>query len=238
MAEKRPRDFDTLIHPLELTGGGRPKLLPDEIEIVTKEEASLFACRGSRLEERLRDGTATLTTHRVLWFERDGPTRVSVCINIWDLREVRPNQGGRFKSSSKIHLCSPNLLPAPSLKSAVMLSVKGRDDFFESLQSALRRKAWVKATAAEVMERRASLAGSGGATSGAGIAGILRRQEANRQATAQIASEAFSDLKSLIQKAKEVVAVVERYSATIREKQAAAEALEGGTGGGGGDATP
>lgn len=111
-----------------------------------------------------------------------------------------------------------------SLCAAVMLSVKGRDDFFSHMESALSREAWVKETAVEVMGRRAGGGGgqggdgSGSRASTAGIAGILRRQEANRKATAEIATEAFSDLKSLIDKAKEVVAVVERYSAALQDK--------------------
>lgn len=109
-----------------------------------------------------------------------------------------------------------------------MLSVKGRDDFFSHMESALARKAWVVETAVEVMGRRAAgeggVGGSDSRASAAGVAGILRRQEANRKATAEIATEAFSDLKSLIDKAKEVVAVVERYSAALQDKQTAAAA--------------
>lgn len=125
-----------------------------------------------------------------------------------------------------------------------MLSVKGRDEFIGHLNSALSREAWVKETAVQVMERRAG-DGNGSTTSNAGIAGILRRQEANRKATAEIATEAFSDLKSLMDKAKEVVAVVERYSAALQEKQKQAASQEeekssseaGGGGGGGVDST-
>lgn len=112
----------------------------------------------------------------------------------------------------------------------MILSVKGRDEFFTHLESALSRQAWIKETAAEVIGRRDS-EGRGGATSNAGIAGILRRQEANRKATAEIATEAFSDLKSLIDKAKEVVAVVERYSAALQDKQAAGGASPAGESG-------
>lgn len=120
-----------------------------------------------------------------------------------------------------------------------MLSVKGRDEFIDHLNSALSREAWVKETAAQVMERRTG-DGNGSTTSNAGIAGILRRQEANQKATAEIATEAFSDLKSLMDKAKEVVAVVERYSAALQEKQKQEAAQEEGKSsseadGGGGD---
>lgn len=119
-----------------------------------------------------------------------------------------------------------------------MLSVKGRDDFFSHMESAMSRKAWVKETAAEIMGRHAAAydadgqygGGGGSRASTAGVAGILRRQEANRKATAEIATEAFSDLKSLIDKAKEVVAVVERYSAALQDKQTAAAAGAGDDG--------
>lgn len=35
--EERPHNFDTLVKPFELTAGGLPKLLPDEIEITSSE---------------------------------------------------------------------------------------------------------------------------------------------------------------------------------------------------------
>ncbi|CBJ32060.1 conserved unknown protein [Ectocarpus siliculosus] len=193
----KPHNYDALVKPFELTTGGLAKLLPDEIEITSKEEAVLYACNDDDVEERLQGGRATLTTHRILWSERSRVTHggVHVCIHL----------------------------------SAVMLSVKGRDDFFSHMESALARKAWVVETAAEVMGRRAAGEGGGGGSraSAAGVAGILRRQEANRKATAEIATEAFSDLKSLIDKAKEVVAVVERYSAALQDKQTAAASAAG-----------
>lgn len=103
-----------------------------------------------------------------------------------------------------------------------MLSVKGRDEFFAQLQSALSRKAWIKETVSQVVNRYTGEVRS--SASNAGIAGILRRQEAARKATSEIATEAFSDLKNLIDKAKEVVAVVERYSAALQDKQTKKEA--------------
>lgn len=33
----KPHNFDTLIQPFELTTGGLPQLLPDEIEITSKQ---------------------------------------------------------------------------------------------------------------------------------------------------------------------------------------------------------
>lgn len=113
-------------------------------------------------------------------------------------------------------------LPVPG-NAAVLLSVKRRDEFLSLLESTMKREAWVRETVAEIMGRR--VAGERrDVTASAGVAGILRRQEANRKATSQIATEAFSDLQSLMQKAKEVVAVVERYSSALQDKEAATAA--------------
>ncbi|CAN0051894.1 unnamed protein product [Scytosiphon promiscuus] len=227
----KPHNFDALVKPFEFTSGGLPKLLPDEIEITSKEDAALYACNGEAVEERLHGGRATLTTHRVLWSDRTraAPGARNVCIHLADIREARPQARRRLLNSSKIHIFPTGQVDGD--QPAVMLSVKGRDDFFSNMESAMSRKAWVKETAAEVMGRHAAAfeaGGQGGGSGGgsrastAGVAGILRRQEANRKATAEIATEAFSDLKSLIDKAKEVVAVVERYSAALQDKQSAA----------------
>eukprot|EP00752_Nemacystus_decipiens_P008916 g7960.t1 len=243
-----PHSYESLVKPFDLTAGGLAKLLPDEIEITSKEEAALYACHGDDVEERLQGGRATLTTHRILWSGRSRAAQgggMHVCIHLSDIREARPQPRRRFIHSSKIHIFPTGQVGGD--QPAVMLSVKGRDEFFSHMESALSREAWVKETAAEVMGRRAlagggdgwgeeGVAGGGSRASTAGIAGILRRQEANRKATAEIATEAFSDLKSLIDKAKEVVAVVERYSAALQDKQAAAGGKAGGGGGGdGGD---
>ncbi|CAM9734136.1 unnamed protein product [Ectocarpus sp. 4 AP-2014] len=224
----KPHNYDALVKPFELTTGGLAKLLPDEIEITSKEEAVLYACNGDDVEERLQGGRATLTTHRILWSERSRVAHggVHVCIHLSDIRDARPQPRRRFLNSSRIHIFPTGQINGD--KPAVMLSVKGRDDFFSHMESALARKAWVVETAVEVMGRRAAGEGGGGGSgsraAAAGVAGILRRQEANRKATAEIATEAFSDLKSLIDKAKEVVAVVERYSAALQDKQTAAAA--------------
>eukprot|EP00611_Tribonema_gayanum_P000944 TRINITY_DN1070_c0_g1_i2.p2 TRINITY_DN1070_c0_g1~~TRINITY_DN1070_c0_g1_i2.p2 ORF type:complete len:284 (-),score=64.51 TRINITY_DN1070_c0_g1_i2:23-874(-) len=100
----------------------------------------------------------------------------------------------------------------------------GRDELLSTLTSAFRREAWITITATDVMAKLTAATVSE-FNHAAGIAGILRRQEAARATATQMASEAFADLDSLIGKAKEVVAVISRYQAaqagaTAEEKQA------------------
>jgi len=81
----------------------------------------------------------------------------------------------------------------------------GRDDFFKGLQTALQRKAW---ETIDTVKKEVELG-----TSGAGIAGLLLRQQHQQQHLDSLSSEAFSDLDGLISKAKEIVAVISRYNA-------------------------
>ncbi|CAM9585038.1 unnamed protein product, partial [Phaeothamnion confervicola] len=127
---------------------------------------------------------------------------------------------------------------------AVVLRVdSGRDELLDRLCSAHARRAWVKFTTRDIADMygaaAATAAGDGSGVAVVGVAAILKRQEMNRLATRQIASDVSSDLGSLMDKAKEVVAVIERYSAELARKRqeeeaAAAAAGTGGSSSGGG----
>mmetsp|Transcript_5235 Transcript_5235/g.8978 ORF Transcript_5235/g.8978 Transcript_5235/m.8978 type:complete len:122 (+) Transcript_5235:357-722(+) len=56
-------------------------------------------------------------------------------------------------------------------------------------------------------------------TAGAGVSGLLRRQQRKQQRLAQLGDQAFSDLGGLIGRAKEVVAVLERYTASHPDEE-------------------
>lgn len=229
----RPRiTFDTLINPLEITAAGRPELLDGEIELHSSSPVTLYAATQSGdLEERLRDGTAVVTTHRLLWLGFLDGVSINVAIFLLKISEAIGHPGGRWKNSHKILLRAVGQ-DQESPPVAVYVK-KGRNELLVSLESALQRKAWVKATVTQVLAHRAA-AGGGVEERTIGIAGLLKRQEQNRAATTQIASEAFTDLKSLIDKAKEVVAVMERYQA-MRATIDTNAAAEGGEGQGAGD---
>ncbi len=50
-----------------------------------RREAVLYACNGDSVQERLKGGRATLTTHRILWSERSRAELrggVNVCIHL------------------------------------------------------------------------------------------------------------------------------------------------------------
>jgi ESCRT-II complex subunit VPS36 len=105
------------------------------------------------------------------------------------------------------------------------------------LHAALAKRAWAAPAPVPLQRSVAAAAGAGGAApapgagafsaSNAGVAGILRRQEAAQRELGQSVDEAFTDLAALMEKAREMLAFAERMRATMqREKGEVSEELE------------
>ncbi|CAM9697269.1 unnamed protein product [Chrysoparadoxa australica] len=204
-----PSSYVGLMHSIALTPAKTPKLLEEEVQILQKKGVSIFALKGSEYEAVLENGTATLTTHRVLW--RGDSTGGGVFFHLSQVRQASAVEKGVFRSSSRIDIVLVGQ-GVSDIMPAVQIKVKpGRDEFLQRLEEALARQAWVKESVKDVVDKYA------GQITGAGIAGILKRQEMNRKVTSQIAQDAFADMDSLIVKAKEVVAVIERYQSAAGE---------------------
>merc|ERR1719183_323097 len=79
----------------------------------------------------------------------------------------------------------------------------GIDDIKMHLTRALDQKSWVPNKQTKQMGFRSS---------GAGIGGLIRRQQEAQRENHQLAAEAFADLEALMAKARDVVTIVERYA--------------------------
>jgi ESCRT-II complex subunit VPS36 len=138
-------------------------------------------------------------------------------LHLRHLLRASPHPGGYFKRSSKIDL---HLRSGSGCYSPIIMDLPNsgeRDSICARLESAMKQRLWEVATAGDVVKKRLE---ASGVPSSVGVAGILERQRAAQEATKDIASEAFSDLKSLMAQAKDVVAVIDRYAAALRRKRA------------------
>lgn len=104
----------------------------------------------------------------------------------------------------------------PRVSAYMKLSFKdgGRDDFYNPLEATLKRKAWKDTQPSHLADRRLQKRQFNAAD--AGIAGILRRQQAAQKETSELAATAFSDLTSLMEKARDVVGLIERYVDSVK----------------------
>lgn len=161
-------------------------------------------------------GTLQLTTHRIIWDDEDQEGRV-IALDLSLILSVEPI-AGTFTKSPKILI---QLLKPPTSKpsgpcvlekaSYIRLSFRkgGQQEFFQQLQQQIQAKLWEKAlppSSSKVGMRT-------------GIMGIERSIEKKQQETGKEVSQAFKDLDGLIEKAKDMVTLVNKFAAKLEDKK-------------------
>ncbi len=98
-----------------------------------------------------------------------------------------------------------------------------KDDFLEVFNKVHAKRSWEKRTPNFVVNAEQSLSVTNKdetfSVTNAGIGGIIRRQERNLQSVDALAKLALGDLDLLIEQARDVVTVVQRYAAYIQENR-------------------
>uniref|UniRef100_A0A7S1UEX9 Vacuolar protein-sorting-associated protein 36 n=1 Tax=Phaeomonas parva TaxID=124430 RepID=A0A7S1UEX9_9STRA len=209
--------FNTFWREVDFTTAMRPRMLEDEVEVLITQEVTVL---HNERTVGYGKGSVTLTTHRVIWQPAEGGDMAAPIAGGLG-RVARADVAQRtFKKSSKVSLYLRNQLNGgeePEVK--LRFHHRGRDAFLEKVTVLLEREAW-KPKVADASLTKPS-ADDAFSTTSAGIKGIIRQQERLRNAEKRVVNAAFSDLDSLIAKAKDVVQVIERFS---QEKGAAAGA--------------
>lgn len=166
------------------------------------------------------NGTATLSTHRLLW--RDAFRQSSVLSLPLSLVVFIEEQSSGFAKSAKIvvhlHQGQPGRPAGPSSSSPhnfVRLSFResGEAEFFRFFQETLQQKRW------EQPILPPSQPGASGARHRPGIVGIERSIQQKNKDTDKSISQSFQDLKKLMDKAQEMVSLSKTIVTKIRDKQ-------------------
>lgn len=100
-----------------------------------------------------------------------------------------------------------------------------------SIESSLSKQVWEQQAREEAAERRKNDVSAAAETDGAGLIGlksIIRRREKAQRRNEALAADAFSDLDSLMDKARDLVKLITRYS-EAREKEKEGKAKGAGT---------
>ncbi|CAL1540145.1 unnamed protein product [Lymnaea stagnalis] len=172
-------------------------------------------------------GTVMLTTHRILWKDQKNRNCViSLPLSIINAVDELPSS---FTKSAKIvlHLgpAEPGRPPGPVTNSAyhyIRLSFRelGHQEFLKYLKEEIKQKKW------EVQSQSPpALGASASNTTGLlprqrpGIVGIERSIQQKNKETNKNISQAFLDLRNLMEKAKEMVALSKTIATKIKDKQ-------------------
>nr|CCA14138.1 vacuolar proteinsortingassociated protein putative [Albugo laibachii Nc14] len=212
--------FD-MMQPLELTSAGRPALHQSEVEVYSEDNISLY---DHEAKTPYKYGRCVITTHRLLYIQEQASPVIALCLPLSLIIKLT-KEAGFLSRSAKLRL-DVGALDSGRINAYMKLSFKrgGRDEFHGPLCLAIDRKAWVEIKAGQLVDRR--LQDRPFSTSDAGIAGILRRQHEEQQRSAELTATAFSDLTNLMSRAKDLVEMIERYSAKVKSIETSSEKNE------------
>eukprot|EP01084_Bolivina_argentea_P084311 152511_1 len=205
----------SMLSHAETTPLGTPKMIhPSEVIIFTGERFGLyqFNVETKAAKEVVEDAVLTLTSHRIVWIGGTGSSKRHVfSLDLRLVDKVVPHHKKRFRHSKKLDLY---LKMSPSHYPCGLIRWHGsQSEVMPHLELALRRKVWENTTAAQVLERRME---TGLRT--AGVGAVLERQRRTQQAMKDMEKEAFGDLDSLMDQAKDVIAVINRFSVAQQKK--------------------
>lgn len=216
-----------------LSTAGRVQLWDGEydVRLLFAVDVERGAKEGPGGLEALRAGTAVLTSHRLVWLDaaaapaagRSAAVRLAAVAAVEG--PVRKLLGSR---TPRLHVRLANG------GGTWTLACRGEppEELARAIRAALQKREWERS--ATPPPPGAAARGAGPAASGApaepvfsasdaGVAGILRRQEKEQAEASRVLDGAFDDLSKLMERAKELVGIAERYSSSVRAKGDAGE---------------
>lgn len=168
-------------------------------------------------------GTLEVTNLNLKWTDEEQKSRALV-LDLSLVKKIEAEGSSLFKSA-KINVflkSSPAKLNGPQQSSGydyIKLSFRsgGQDEFGRAVKNAISLKDWEKL---QIASGRAST--NAGASKPSmrhvGIGGIERKMQEKYERTDESINQAFRDLDALIEKAKDMVALAEKFSNKLKDK--------------------
>lgn len=216
---------------VQLTGAGRPLFLEDEIEVLYQSSLTVQSSDPDKSRggggPQLSDARIRLTTHRLILESNNNhqPRALSLSkVNTTDRKK-----GGIF-SKPRFFI---SVHGAQDIQVRIVFQSGGNtalSQFGETLENQLQRRNWERKRG---KSSSATGAGGGGGSGSkktaataaefcvrsAGVGGILRRIESDSRATKQNLDQAFTDLTSLMDNAREMVDLAEKFSSKLKQRE-------------------
>lgn len=192
---------------------------PNERQILRKSGVRIY---DGNDKTTFDSGTLSLTNFKLIWNDDLQKGRV-FALNLSLISRIDFEDSGLFSSAKiVVHLLKPpkDKLSGPKQSSShnfLKLSFRdgGQDDFSRAIKNSLTLKDWEKTQTPSVKaEAKADVSHRH-----VGIAGIERKIQEKYEQTDESITMAFKDLDALIEKAKDMVSLAEKFSKKLNDKE-------------------
>ena len=193
---------------------------PNERKILHKSGVRLY---DGNDKTTFDSGTLSLTNFKLIWSDNVQKDRV-LALNLSTVSRIDVEAGGLLSSSKiVVHLLKPPAdKPSGPKQSSRHNSIKlsfregGHEDFTSAMRNSLTLKDWTKALNPLVKKDSKEADTS---LRHVGIGGIERKIQEKYEQTDESITSAFKDLDALIEKAKDMVSLAEKFSKKLSEKE-------------------
>eukprot|EP00761_Pharyngomonas_kirbyi_P005820 gb/GECH01005826.1/.p1 GENE.gb/GECH01005826.1/~~gb/GECH01005826.1/.p1 ORF type:complete len:402 (+),score=111.59 gb/GECH01005826.1/:1-1206(+) len=204
------REWEDWEGEVKVSSSGRPLIGKDEIECILQNTIAIYL--GDKVSKH-EGGTLTLTTHRLLYND----SKVGcMCIHLSRIASISKKPGFLSFSSPKItiHLKKSSNYYKLSFRDG------GMEPFYKELEKQLKKKNWEYTAQKQQKPKHEKREFSATHT---GIGGIMRRvnEEDNQQQKAL--AEAFQDMSSLMDNARELVSMAEKFAEKEKSRNKSGE---------------
>lgn len=208
-------DYLNLFEIIGLTPGGRPILIDDEVEIQWIDEVNIQTEHKEDIFSS-KIMSILLTNMKIIILFPQHTLRVCAWTlhykNISHIKDCATT----FHSSKRIRFSFHN----DERKVEIKFLSERKEIMMDIIQRSLQKKSWeqiVSLSSTSTLNQIQQNAPPGNdvpqfTVQSAGISGLIRRQEREHQSLDNVKREALSDLDTLMSRAKEVVAVIDRYA--------------------------
>lgn len=195
-----------------LTGAGRPVLLENEVELRSENQVSIPIQEGKKVTgELFSAGYFILTNFRiimVLTLRDDGKeSYVGWAIFLSHIESIE-DCARLFKHSTRLRVT----FNTSKTEIGLRFERNGKEECLAAIEKALEKKSWERNMVLPKPKEEVQAEETVFSATNAGVAGIIRRQERNMQSVDSLAKSALTDLDALMLRAREAIAVVQRYA--------------------------
>jgi ESCRT-II complex subunit VPS36 len=226
-----PPSLQGIFVKVPLTAANLPQLSPNEVQYTVEENVKLYHNK----EKVTTKIVIKVTTHRLIWTDPEKGTAWGLPLS--RVMNTFTESEGMFRVRYFTVLQLSNLTDVTKEGPIIRMSFgarQGEDEFTKKIHTVLGKRIWeqdaVKSASATATTTTTTTGASNNSTpqhslqrqpqqpstfstTKAGIAGIQRAAASKQRRHATMTKEAFGDLESLMEEAKNMVQLIERYTA-------------------------
>lgn len=200
--------FDKVLKQGGRSASGRLAMLEDEVLMGSFENTSWLDY--SKNPTQYAHGTTTVSSHSVYW--NDASMSAIVKFDLADVQTFVPHSN-IFRRTPRIDV---HFRQSPTQEEpTVRIGFHNLDakECKEVIDRAMANKAWM-----EPKHKISSHVEEDFVQRNAGVGGIFIRQQRQQEQTKALANEAFTDMEALLERARTLVQLIERYSDELGKK--------------------